>query len=213
MRTRLALLIALSVWAAGRAAADVKTFQVDPVHSTLQFRIRHLYTPFTGRFNGFSATITVDPEDLTSMKMVAEVDVLSIDTAHAGRDKHLRAPDFFDTSRFAKARFESTRTMKGEGDTVRVSGTMTIRDRTKEVTFVVRKLGYGPDMNKGHRAGFHLTTTIDRFEFGIGSSGKLPNGMEVLGNDVDLVADVEAIEVEAPRAAAQGESPPAPPAP
>ncbi len=196
MKMKIVLLIAASWVVACGVSAEMKTFRIDPVHSTLHFSIRHLYTPFTGRFNTFSGTITADPEDLTSMKMVAEVDVLSIDTANADRDKHLRAPDFFDTARFATARFQSTRTVKGVNNTVQVSGNMTLRDRTQEVTFIVKGLGYGPDFLKGHRAGFHMTTEINRFDFGVSYSGKLPGGLEVLGSNVEVIANIEAVEIE-----------------
>lgn len=201
MKRRIAAMVALSVLLAGHAPAEMRTFRIDPVHSSVQFRIRHLYTHFAGRFNRYSGTIIVDPEDLTSLKLSTRIDVSSIDTANADRDAHLRAPDFFDTKTFATATFESTKTLPVDGDTVKVVGNMTIRGKTKEVTFTAKKLGYGPDHRKGRRCGIHATTTINRLDFGVSYGGKVPNGLSVLGNDVEIVADIEAIEIEEPTAA------------
>ena len=182
---------------AGQACAEPQTYKIDPVHSSLLFQIRHLYTMFTGRINGFSGTISGDPDDPSTMKVVADVDILSIDTASEARDKHLKAPDFFDAERFGVARFESTRTeVTGKG-TANVTGNLTLRGVTKEVIFSVEYLGHGPDHRDGNRAGFHAETTLDRTVFGIGSVGKLPSGETVLGTEVKLILEIEAIEQKA----------------
>jgi polyisoprenoid-binding protein YceI len=173
---------------------EPKTFEIDPVHSCVLFRIQHLYTMFTGRFTRFSGTISGDMKDPASLRVAAEVDILSVDTANKDRDTHLLSPDFFDSKQFAVARFASTRTTVGTNDTAQVVGNLTIRDVTREVTFTVKFLGYGPDTNKGKRAGFHAEAKINRKEFGIKYGGKTPDGRLTLGEDVELIFEVEAVE-------------------
>jgi len=137
----------------------------------------------------------------TSLRVTAEVDVLSVDTANKDREKHLLTPDFFDARRFAVARFTSTRTVPGENKTAQVTGNLTIRDVTREVTFAVKCLGYGPDQAKGKRAGFHAETRISRQDFGVSYPGTMPDGRVILGDDVDLILEIEAVEKEAAAAA------------
>ena len=192
------LWLTLALMAGAPAAhGEPKTFELDPVHSCVLFRIQHLYTMFTGRFNAFSGSITGDPDDPSSLRVTAEVDILSVDTANKDRETHLLTPDFFDAKRFAVARFTSTRTVPGENKTAQVTGNLTIRDVTREVTFAVKFLGYGPDHAKGKRAGFHAETRINRQDFGVSYPGKMPDGRVVLGDEVDLILEIEAIEKEA----------------
>ncbi len=162
------------------------------------FRIQHLYSMFTGRFNAFSATISGNPSDPSSLRVTAEVDVLSIDTANKARETHLLSPDFFDGKRFGVARFKSTRTAPGKDNTAQVTGDLTIRDVTREVTLAVKLLGQGPDQKGVRRAGFHAETTIKRSDFGVAFAGKLPNGTPLLSDSVDLILDLETVEKEAP---------------
>jgi polyisoprenoid-binding protein YceI/peroxiredoxin len=180
---------------ASAGAVEEKKFEIDPVHSSVTFRIRHLYSMFTGRFNRFSGTITGDIENPSSLKVVAEVDVSSVDTANADRDKHLRAADFFDVGVHPKATFVSRKVVLTGENEAEVHGTLTLRGIEKEVVLSARFSGYGPDHRGGARAGFYATTKIDKSEFGIAFNAELPNGITVLGNEVELILDLEAIEV------------------
>ena len=146
-------------------------------------------------------------EEPSTLNVTAAVDVLSIDTANDVRDNHLRAPDFFDAKLFPAARFVSTEVVTTDGKTGRMKGKLTIRDKTVEVIFTGEFRGYGPDHRKGRRAGFHATTTIDRRDFAVAYNLELPNGLTVLGNEVELVLDIEAIEiVDAAAGAAQADT-------
>lgn len=182
--------------------ADTTTFKVDPVHSSLNFEIRHLYSTFVGRFNSYSGTIVADMEKETLVSVRAEVDVLSIDTTNKDRDKHLLADDFLRSSKHPTATFVSTAVKKGKDGEGSVTGDITISGITKEVTFVGKFLGYGPDMNKGRRAGFHATTIIDRTDFGIKYGHALESGLTSLGTEVKLVLNLEVIEVIEPKSLA-----------
>lgn len=183
---------------AGTGLAGDRTFQIDPVHSSVQFRIRHLYTTFVGRFDKFDGTLSGDPANPASLKVKATVDVTSIDTFNSVREKHLRSPDFFDTEHHPVATFESTKTTLGEKkDTGTVTGKLTIRGVTREVTFTGQFLGSGVGLQGGgDRAGFHATTTINRFDYGVAFNGALPNGLPMLGSDVELILDIEAADTK-----------------
>ncbi|MEI6808106.1 MAG: YceI family protein [bacterium] len=206
---KLVAVILLTVMAAGiTGAAEQKIFQIDPVHSSVQFRIRHLYSIFSGRFNKFEGTISGDPAAPASLRVTASVDVTSIDTANADREKHLRTPDFFDTEHHPIATFISTKVTVGElKDSGMVTGKMTIHGVTKDVTFSGQFLGHGTDPRGASRAGFHATTTINRADFGLAYNSTMTNGVTVLGTDVELILDLEAIEVNA--AVASGSKQPA----
>ncbi len=193
--------VAISLFAglmlATAGQAEEKQFQIDPVHSSVQFRVRHLYSMFSGRFDKFEGTISGDPDNPTTMKVSASVDIASIDTANADREKHLRTPDFFDAANHPTATFVSTSTSLGDTkDAGAVTGNLTIRGITKEVTFKGQFLGHGVDPRGAHRAGFHATATINRMDFGVAYNATLTNGVTMLGNDVELILDIEAIEAK-----------------
>lgn len=194
MRSSLRQLVWALLLAASLAPAAERTFTIDPVHSGVSFRIRHLYTTFPGRFNAFSGTISGDVDKPETLKVAAEVDVTSVDTANADRDKHLRTPDFFNVAGFPTARFTSTATRVLDPKRAEVSGDLVLLGTSQPVTFVVECLGSGVDHRKGFRVGFHATATIDRTAFGMVYNMALPNGTTMLGNEVELVLDLEAFE-------------------
>lgn len=112
------------------------------------------------------------------------------------RDKHLLTPDFFDAGKYLTATFESTKTTLGDTkDTGAVTGKLTIRGITKEVTFKGKFTGSGPGPQGGTVAGFHASTTLSRMDFGVAYNGTLTNGMTMIGTDVELILDIEATEV------------------
>lgn len=189
--------MALGILAAREAHAGVRDFTVDSVHSSVTFSIRHLYNELTGRFNRFHGTATMDPEDLSTLKFKAEVDVSSIDTAVERRDDHLRNPDFFEVEEFPKAYLESTAvTLDEDGKSGTVTARLTIRDQTHEITFKLDFGGYGPDHRDGHRSGFRLTSVIPRSQFGVDYNTTLPHGITVLGENVTLTLGIQLIETD-----------------
>ena len=195
MKRSISLVLVILLFAGVSVKAEEKTFAIDPVHSGVTFSIRHLYGTFAGRFNSFSGTISGDMDDPAGMSVSAEVSVASVDTANRDRDTHLRASDFLDTELFPTAGFESTGVTLTDERKGWVRGKLTIRDISKEVAFDAEFLGYGPDHRNGSRAGFRAVTTIDRRDFGIRYNAELPNGITVLGNEVELAINIEAIEV------------------
>jgi len=194
----LILTMALMFPLAGQAGEAV--FTIDEVHSSVQFKVRHLYSILVGRFNKFSGEMVVDLEKKEMIKVEAEVDILSVFTANEAREKHLLNPDFFDSTKFPKATFKSTKIAKGKGDEGTVTGELTIRGTKKEVVFKGKFLGSGIDHKGGRRAGFNAVAVIDRRDFGVSYNRTLPNGKTVLGDEVELELNLEVIEVPAGQA-------------
>jgi polyisoprenoid-binding protein YceI/peroxiredoxin len=196
MKRHYGAFLACVVLAGIAVQAQEKVFVIDPVHSGLGFRIRHLYSVFPGRLDSFSGTITCTTNDLTTTKVTGSVDVTSIYTGNPDRDKHLRSADFFNVASFPKASFESTRVTPGPDNTLVIRGRITLRDVTADITFTGKILGYGVDHKGANRVGYHGEGTLDRSAFGIVYNMTLPTGLTVLGSEVTLVLDMEAVEVD-----------------
>lgn len=196
---RLIQVVFLAAMLSGASSpAGEKTYQIDPVHSSVQFRIQHLYSTFVGRFDRFEGTISGDTEKPDTLKVSASVDVTSIDTANADREKHLRSPDFFDTDKNPVATFVSTGTVLAKKENSgSVTGKLTIRGITKEVTFTGQFLGHGADPKGVSHAGFHASSTINRVDYGVAFASSPMNGITLLGSDVELILDLDAVEVVA----------------
>ncbi len=159
-----ALLLGL-VFAFPVAAADYK---LDDAHSFVQFRIQHLgFSWLYGRFNTLEGNFSFDEAKPAEAKINVIIDVASIDTNHAERDKHLRSKDFFAVDQFPKATFVSTgykQTGEGKGQ---LTGNLTLHGVTKPVTIEVIEMGAGNDPWGGYRRGFSGTTTITLADFGM----------------------------------------------
>jgi len=171
------------------APAAVETYNIDPVHSSVGFKIRHLVSQVPGQFTAFSGTITVDRENLENSTVVATVDVGSVSTNSDKRNGHLKSPDFFDAAKFASMTFKSKSWKKTGDSTYDVTGDLTIKDVTKEVVLKVSLLGFAPGMGGGHVSGWEATTTVNRRDFGVNGPAMLGN---LLGDDVAVSISVEA---------------------
>lgn len=163
-----ALALAASLSLPSLAAAADYVIDTEKAHAFVQFRIQHLgFSWLYGRFNTFDGTFSYDPQNAAANKAAVNIDVASIDSNHAERDKHLRSADFLDVEKFPQARFVSTAYQdKGDGKGV-LSGNLTLHGVTKPVTIAVERIGEGKDPWGGYRAGFYGTTTLTLADFGI----------------------------------------------
>jgi polyisoprenoid-binding protein YceI len=185
-------LLAFSVLALGlvsAASAAVETYAIDPVHSSVGFTIRHVFSQLPGSFSQFSGVLTVDRDNLENSSAEAVIQVGSITTANAQRDHHLKTPDFFDAAKFGTITFKSKSWKKTGEDTYDVTGDLTIRDVTKEVVLKVTSLGFGPGMTGKPVSGWSATTTIDRTAYGVMGPAMLG---KAVGNDVTISISIEA---------------------
>jgi len=142
-------------------AAEHYTIDTKGMHAFVTFKIKHLgYSWLQGRFNHFSGSFDYDEKNPSNNRVALTIDVNSIDSNHAERDKHLRDNRFFDTKKFPKATFTSTSwENKGKGKAV-LKGKFTLRGITKNISIDVTQIGAGKDPWGGFRRGFEGTTTI-----------------------------------------------------
>src|SRR5687767_26481 len=110
----------------------VTTYQIDPVHSELTFRVRHLLGRVPGTFRDWGGTVVIDAANPANSKVNVEIKTASIETLKTERDTHLRTPDFFAVERFPTMTFRST-SVSVQGKAIRLVGDLTIRDKTKSV--------------------------------------------------------------------------------
>lgn len=163
-----AFLTGLLLLACGPLMAAEYKIDTEGQHAFIQFRIQHLgYSWLYGRFNDFDGGFTYDEANPDKSKVNVTIDMDSIDSNHAERDKHLRGEDFFHVSKYPEARFVST-SFEDHGDgTATLKGDLTIKDATRNVTIDVKHIGHGEDPWGGYRRGFAGTTTIKLKDFNI----------------------------------------------
>jgi polyisoprenoid-binding protein YceI len=187
-----ALTLALSLPALPARAAD--TYTVDKGHTEVGFQIRHLVTKVRGRFNDFSGTIVFDKAKPENSSVEFKINAASIDTGIADRDNHLRAPDFFDVEKFPEITFKSTSVKSIGGDKYMVTGPFTMHGVTKTLALTVEFSGEAPDPWGNVRAGFATSTTLPRKDYGIVWNKALDNGGVILGEDVSVDINIEAVK-------------------
>ncbi|WP_417684206.1 YceI family protein [Roseibium sp.] len=160
--------LALSLLA-GAAVAEPVAYDFDKSHANLSFSYNHLgYSTTEGRFGEWEGTLLIDQDAPENSSIEFVIDVNSLDTFWADRDKHFLSADFFDAEKFPQASFKSTAVEKTGDNALKVTGDLTIKDITKPVTLdvVVAAIGEHP-MAKKPAAGFAVTTTLKRSDFGM----------------------------------------------
>lgn len=177
----------------------------EPAHSAAEFSARHMMvTTVRGAFKDVHGQLSFDPARPDGLSVEATIDARGCWTGEPQRDAHLRSADFLDCERFGEITFRSTGTTVVGPEDYEVRGDLTIRDVTRPVVLAVRFAGTwetpwwedGVDRGPKLRAGFVATTSIDRYDFGVSWNGDLPRGGIVVGRNVDIILDVEAIREE-----------------
>ena len=190
------LLSTLALGAALLAGDTVKTnpvaWTVDPAHSELSFRVRHLTGRVRGYFKDWSGTVTADPSDLATGSVTVEVKTASINTEQERRDTHLRSPDFFDVEKFPAMTFTST-SVALNGKDIAITGNLTIKDVTKPVVLRGTFNGKVNDPMGKERLGFEAGATIDRREFGL-VWNRMVEGTSLVGDEVTIDLAIEAVK-------------------
>jgi polyisoprenoid-binding protein YceI len=174
------------------------TYDVDGEHTSVTFRVRHLLTYVEGRFGTFEGSIDFDPAAPTTAKVKGSIDVASIDTNVKERDEHLRSADFFAAAEHPKITFESTTVSDVDAEAKRgkIHGNLTIRGVTKPVTLDVTLLGRAANPWSGAETlGFSATAKINREDFGLTWNQTLETGGVLVGKEITLSLDVEAVAV------------------
>jgi polyisoprenoid-binding protein YceI len=171
------------------------TWKIDPAHSEVQFKVKHLMiTTVTGQFSNFDATVETPGEDFANASIKFETEVASISTKNADRDGHLQSPDFFDAANHPKITFVSKEVKKIDDENYKVAGDLTIRGNTKPVELSVEYGGTQKDPWGQTKAGFEFSSKISRKDFGLTFNATTETGGVVLGDDVKLLGSVQFIK-------------------
>ena len=172
-----------------------KTWALDPTHSELQFKIKHLMiSTVSGQFNQFKATVETDNDDFATAKVHFEAVVDSISTNNEQRDAHLKNGDFFDTAKFPVITFDSERMEKTTEDEYKLYGTLTMRGVSKKIILNTEFGGITKDPWGNTRTGFSVTGKINRQDFGISFGAVSETGGLLLGDDVKINANVQFVK-------------------
>jgi polyisoprenoid-binding protein YceI len=171
----------LSLVSLSTAQAEDYILDTEGTHAFIQFKIKHLgFSWLYGQFNQFSGNFSYDEANPTASKINVEIDVSSLYSNHAKRDKHLRSDAFLDVKAFPTATFVSTSFKETGEDTAIVQGDFTLHGVTKNITLNVEHIGHGKDPWGGYRRGFYGTTSIKPAEFGLKDMDKLgPHSTEL----------------------------------
>lgn len=177
------------------ATVPDRSYTIDPAHSSAQFSVRHMMiSNVKGEFGKISGTIVYDPNNLKDSKIEAVIDVNSINTREPDRDVHLKSPDFFDAARFPNLTFRSSEFRK-DGEGLEVHGELTIREVTRPVVLSVEE---PPDEAKDPwgnlRIGASAATKLNRKDWGLVWNQVLETGGVMVGNEVKITLDIEAIK-------------------
>ncbi len=168
------------------------TWVIDPLHSDVQFKVKHLViSNVTGRFNKFDGSIVADGNDFKDAKVSLTIDVKSIDTNQAQRDAHLHSSDFFSADLYPTITFESKSFKKLTESDYKMIGDLTMKGVTKSVELNVE---YNGSEDNGHgvlKHGFEVTGIVNRKEFGITWNKLTETGGLGLGEDIKLIANIQ----------------------
>jgi polyisoprenoid-binding protein YceI len=168
------------------------TWILDPSHSELLFRVKHLMiTNVKGEFRKINAEITSVGDDFTAAAVNVTIDSASVFTNDDNRDNHLRSADFFDVENHKELSFKSTKMKKVNDDEFKLTGLLTIKGISKEVTLDVEFGGIIKDPWGVEKAGFSLEGKINRKEWGLNWNAALETGGVLVADEVRISAEVQ----------------------
>jgi polyisoprenoid-binding protein YceI len=173
------------------------TYRLDPTHTRLGFVARHaMVTKVRGAFTDFEGEITVDPTDPGAASASVTIQAKSVDTRNADRDAHLRSNDFFAMDEYPTVAFQSTGVERVGDDEFRVTGDLTVKDVTKQISFDVEYTGAVVDPWGNVRIGFEGSTTVNRKDWGLTWNAPLEAGGVLVSEKVTIEFDVSAVKAE-----------------
>jgi polyisoprenoid-binding protein YceI len=172
------------------------TWQIDPDHSSFQFKIRHLtISNVKGEFTKAKGIVRTDDQDITKLAVDIAIEAASINTAHEKRDEHLKGPDFFDVAKYPTITFVSKKVIQVDTNRLKVIGDLTIHGVAKEITVDVE--GPTPEVKDpwgNFRRGATGTSKISRRDFGVTWNKTLDNGGLLVGDEVNIYLEVELVK-------------------
>jgi polyisoprenoid-binding protein YceI len=177
-------------------------WQLDPMHTQVEFAAKHFgMMTVRGRFNDVKTSGTIDPSNPDASSLEVEIAVKSLNTHNEQRDNDLRSSYFLELDKYPTITFKSTKVESSGHDQFQLSGDLTIKGITKPVTLKVLRYGEINDAQMGHRVAYSAEGEINRKDFGM-AFDMLADGKLVVGHQIKLMIEAEAVEARAPAAAA-----------
>ena len=174
-------------------AAWATTYTADRNHTTVAFKVRHLFSKVEGVFTEFESTFDYIPGHPEQWKASATIQTASLDTRVADRDTHLRSKDFFDAATYPTITFHGTEVTEATATGATLRGLLTIHGMQKPVALDVQIHGEGKDPQGHLRSGFTAMTKINRKDFGLTWNKVLESGQLLIGEEVEITLEVEGL--------------------
>ncbi len=178
--------------------ASASTWNIDPEHSNVGFKIKHLMVSnVKGNFDKHSGTVELNEKDITKSKVDVSIETASINTNVQKRDDHLKSADFFDVAKYPTMTFVSKKVAKAGKDKLKVTGDLTLHGVTKEVVLNVE----GPSKESKDpwgniRKGASATATINRKDFGLNWNKAIETGGVLVGEEVNILLEIEMVKAK-----------------
>ena len=169
-------------------AYSAETYKLDPAHSSIVFRVKHLGVSYVfGRFNGPTGSFVFDESAPSKCAIEMQAETKNVDTAVEKRDTHLKSPDFFNAGEYPLVSFKSKSVKKLSENTYEVSGDLALLGKTRPITVKVNATGAGKDPWGNFRRGFETSFSIKRSDFGMDFM------MGGVSDEVNLTVSLEGI--------------------
>ena len=171
------------------------TWKLDPTHSEVQFKVKHLMiTTVTGYFKQFDLEVETETDDFSTAKRIAfTADINSIDTNNQQRDTHLKSADFFDAENHGQLKFVGKK-YEANGDEAKLHGELTIKGVTKPLTVNVEYGGIVVDPYGQTKAGFTVSGKISRKEYGLTWNAVTEAGQVVVSDEIRIHAEIQLVK-------------------
>ena len=168
---------------------------LDPTHSEILFKVKHLMiTNVKGEFRNFNAEVLSSGNDFTTASVNVSIDAASVFTNNDDRDNHLKSADFFDIENHKELTFKATSLKKVDDDEYRLTGLLTIKGITNEVSLNAEFGGINKDPWGNEKAGFSIEGKINRKDWGLNWNAALETGGVLVSDEVKISAEVQFVK-------------------
>lgn len=169
-------------------------YKIDPNHSSISFKVRHLFSKVEGRFEKYEGSFTYEPDHPEVWKAQAVIQAHSIDTGVPDRDQHLKSPDFFDVEKYPTIEFTSTGVEEVTASQAKLNGIFKMHGVEKPVSFDIEIYGQAADPWGNTRLGATATSKINRKDFGLNWNKTVETGQLLVGEEVEITVEIEGIQ-------------------
>ena len=185
-------LVAALLLACSHAIAEPEAYRIDDSHSFANWSLRHVASKTSGTFSDITGKILIDRDNLANSSVEAKINMLSVNSSHAKRDKNIQKADFLDVEKFAEMTFVSKKIEVKSNTEGVMTGVLTMHGVAKEMSFPFKVLGFGIDPWGGNRTGFEAKTLLKASDFGFGWGIK-PNAP--VGDDIEITLLIEGVKL------------------